>query len=117
MLHWVCALGDLEKANAVLSLGGMEVNAQDNAGWTSLMIAGILFISSTNISSICRKGGHCRTIDGNSNYRRTHSKSKRRHSPVSAALIELTTRHYAASKNRIRVLLYGELSNHSRRNY
>lgn len=108
MLHWVCALGDLEKANAVLSIQGVEVNAQDNAGWTSLMIAGISFINIPilNMSSIRGKGGHCRTIDGNSDYRRTHSKSKRRHSSVSPTLTELTTRHYAASKNRIRVLLY-----------
>ena len=51
MLHWVCALGDLEKANAVLSIQGVEVNAQDNAGWTSLMIAGISFI---NIPLTCQ---------------------------------------------------------------
>ena len=40
MLHWVCALGDLAKANAVLSIPGVDVNAQDNSGWTALMIAG-----------------------------------------------------------------------------
>jgi hypothetical protein len=40
VLHWVCALGDLTKANAVLSIPGVDVNLQDNAGWTSLMIAG-----------------------------------------------------------------------------
>ena len=40
MLHWVCALGDLGKANSVLSVSGVDVNVQDNAGWTSLMIAG-----------------------------------------------------------------------------
>jgi hypothetical protein len=42
VLHWVCALGDLVKANAVLSIPGVDVNAQDNSGWTALMIAGIL---------------------------------------------------------------------------
>ena len=41
MLHWICALGDLPKANAVLSIQGVDVNVQDNAGWTPLMIAGI----------------------------------------------------------------------------
>jgi hypothetical protein len=40
VLHWVCALGDLAKANAVLSIPGVQVNEQDNAGWTPLMIAG-----------------------------------------------------------------------------
>jgi hypothetical protein len=41
VLHWVCALGDLAKANAVLSIPGVQVNEQDNAGWTPLMIAGM----------------------------------------------------------------------------
>jgi hypothetical protein len=41
VLHWVCALGDLAKANVVLSIPGVNVNAQDNAGWTPLMISGI----------------------------------------------------------------------------
>jgi len=40
VLHWVCALGDLAKANSVLSIEGVDVNVQDNAGWTPLMIAG-----------------------------------------------------------------------------
>jgi hypothetical protein len=42
VLHWVCALGDLPKANAVLSIPGVDVNLQDGAGWTPLMIAGIV---------------------------------------------------------------------------
>jgi ankyrin repeat protein len=42
VLHWVCALGDLGKANSVLSIPGVDVNGQDNAGWTPLMIAGIV---------------------------------------------------------------------------
>lgn len=40
LLHWVCALGDLAKANSVLSIPDVDVNGQDNAGWTPLMIAG-----------------------------------------------------------------------------
>lgn len=42
MLHWVCALGDLQKANSVLSIKDVDVNVQDNAGWTALMIAGTI---------------------------------------------------------------------------
>jgi ankyrin repeat protein len=34
-------LGDLAKANAVLSIPEVQVNEQDNAGWTPLMIAGM----------------------------------------------------------------------------
>lgn len=40
MLHWICALGDLSKANFVLSIPGVAVNAEDNGGWTPIMIAG-----------------------------------------------------------------------------
>jgi ankyrin repeat protein len=39
VLHWICALGDLEKAKYVLSVSGVDVNLQDNAGWTPLMIS------------------------------------------------------------------------------
>ena len=42
VLHWVCALGDLAKVNTVLSIPGVQVNEQDNAGWTPLMIAGMV---------------------------------------------------------------------------
>jgi ankyrin repeat protein len=44
VLHWVCALGDLPKANAVLSIPGVDVNLQDGGGWTPLMIAGTFFL-------------------------------------------------------------------------
>ena len=40
MLHLVCALGDLAKANSVLSIPEVDVNAKDHSGWTALMIAG-----------------------------------------------------------------------------
>ena len=55
VLHWVCALGDLPKANAVLSIPGVDVNLQDGAGWTSLMIAGTPFLveSGWGNSSVC----------------------------------------------------------------
>jgi len=47
VLHWICALGDLPKANFVLSISGVDVNAQDNSGWTPLMMAGTLGLCSS----------------------------------------------------------------------
>ncbi len=51
MLHWVCALGDLAKANSVLSIGGVKVNLQDNGGWTPLMIAGSIRFGHVDVVS------------------------------------------------------------------
>ena len=97
MLHWVCALGDLAKANAVLSIPGVQVNEQDNAGWTPLMIAGMGCLGCILISVSAGKEDIVDVLLQNRN--------------GATALYSLSwdmlsdKRHYAASKNRIHVPL------------
>jgi len=104
VLHWICALGDLQKANAVLSIQGVEVNAQDNAGWTALMIAGIsLRIFSYSVSS-----GKEDIAERLLEIPDTDVVIQNRNGATALyqiSLHSLMTRHYAASKNRIHVSL------------
>ena len=106
MLHWVCALGDLAKANAVLSIPGVQVNEQDNAGWTPLMIAGMGCLGCILISVSAGKEDIAeRLLEG------TEVDVLLQNRNGATALYSLSwdmlsdKRHYAASKNRIHVPL------------
>ena len=79
VLHWICALGDLGKANVVLSIPGVDVNAQDSSGWTALMIAGTLRntypgLLNRILCSFLWERRYCRATFGNPRDRRSLTK-------------------------------------------